>query len=158
MIITERWCFLLLSVIIYKGYSSKVLFCYNSLHFPPLVGVSVSLLFSVVSGSYLCGVSVVSGSCVVVVWWSCVVVVWSQGLVLWCGLSVLFSGFSLISVMSVLFSLIIITFIFICYSLGLQFCLCYSQCSQGLMVWWSQGLMVWWSSYVVVGVTDSGSQ
>ena len=101
------------------------------------MGVSVSLLFSVVSGSYLCGVSVVSGSYVVVVWWSYgvsvvsgsyVVVVWSVlccgGVVSGsCGLSVLFSVLSLISVVSVLFSLIIITFIFICYSLGLQFCL-----------------------------------
>ena len=91
------------------------------------------------------------------VWWSCGGVVSGPcgvvGLMMWWPLSVL----SLISVMSVLFSLIIITFIFICYSLCLQFCLWGLSvlrvlCCGGLM-WWS-----YLCGGVVVGLTDNRSQ
>ena len=53
-------------------------------------------------------------------------------------------------------SLIIITFIFICYSLGLQFCLWGLSvlrvlCCGGLRVLWCGGLLMWWS-YLCGGV------
>ena len=70
---------------------------------------------------------------------------------MWWPLSVL----SLISVMSVLFSLIIITFIFICYSLGLQFCLCGLRVS---VVSGSYVVVVSGPCGVVVGLIDNRSQ
>ena len=109
----------------------------------------------------------------------------SQGLMMWwcglrvlccggvvsgsCGLSVLFSGFSLISVVSVILSVIQSNnnnfYFYLLFSGSSVLSLLFSVFSGSyvvvvsgsyvVVVWWSRGLMVWWWVLLITGLSNS---